>query len=172
MTTWFTADHHFGHKNILRFCKRPWDNINDHDADLIERWNRVIAKGDTVYYLGDFSFLSPGYTKAILQKLHGKIHLIRGNHDKVLKGELLTYFESVSELKRLSINGQQIVVCHYPMLSWQSKYRGAWHLHGHSHGKCEPVADKMADVGVDLWDYTPVSYEQLSEHFKARCQSK
>lgn len=50
---WFTSDTHFGHKNILRFCKRPWNTVEEMDEGLIQNWNKVVGKDDIVFHLGD-----------------------------------------------------------------------------------------------------------------------
>jgi len=57
---WFTSDHHFGHKNIIEFSKRPFANVEEMNAELVKRWNERIAKEDKVYHLGDFALMSPG----------------------------------------------------------------------------------------------------------------
>ena len=48
MTTWFTSDLHFGHKNIIKYCRRPWATTAEMDAALIENWNAVVGKDDDV----------------------------------------------------------------------------------------------------------------------------
>lgn len=166
MTIWFTADHHFGHRNIIRFCNRSWANINDHDAALMENWNACVQPKDTVYHLGDFALCAQGYTKGILQRLNGRKVLIRGNHDKPIKGHLESYFEAIYDYKKILHEKQHIVLFHYPIASWHMKHYGAWHLHGHSHGNYPSLNPKlMVDVGVDVWDYKPVSFEQLRRYF-------
>ena len=102
---WFVADSHFSHKNILKFSPKRLeefgldlddpDVVKKHDNILINRWNMTVAKHDTVYILGDLSFASADDTRKILEKLHGKKHLIIGNHDGSCRG-LENYFESVT----------------------------------------------------------------------------
>lgn len=81
-TIWFTADHHFGHANILRYCKRPFADVEEMNEALIANWNRVVAKGDTVYHLGDLFLLPPVEATKRMARLNGSICLIRGNHDR------------------------------------------------------------------------------------------
>ena len=57
---WFTSDTHFGHKNILKFCKRPWDTVEEMVEGLIQNWNRVVGKDDLIFHLGDFAFATNG----------------------------------------------------------------------------------------------------------------
>ena len=80
MKTFFTADHHFGHANIIKYTNRPFTNIEEQDRILIQNWNSVVGPNDMVYYLGDFCFRD--FNK-YFHALNGKIIFIEGNHDKV-----------------------------------------------------------------------------------------
>lgn len=80
----FTSDLHFGHNNVIDYCKRPYLNLETMHKDLIEIWNKTVKKGDTIYVLGDFS-LNKKWSKEILPLLHGDKILIPGNHDKCFK---------------------------------------------------------------------------------------
>ena len=170
MTTniFFTADHHFGHANIIKFSERPFESLEQMNEELIKRWNEKISKNDTVYHLGDVSLGKQDFTKGILDQLNGKIHLIKGNHE----GATLTYpkrFESIRDYHELRIdepennNGKQkIILLHYAMRTWNGSHRGTWQLYGHSHGTLSD--DEMSlslDVGVDCHNFYPVSYEEV-----------
>lgn len=166
MSTFFTSDLHFGHANIIKYCNRPFANVHEMNKALIENWNVRVTKDDTVYVLGDVSFLPAIETDRILSLLNGKIHLIRGNHDKKAK---LNYgrFASVNDLLGLKINekgekGQYIVMCHYALKVWEHRHHGAWHIFGHSHGSLpDDPYSKSIDIGVDCHDYKPVSFQEL-----------
>ncbi len=42
MAIWYTADTHFGHENIIRFCKRPFRSAGHMDDMLIASlWESV-----------------------------------------------------------------------------------------------------------------------------------
>ena len=78
-----TADHHFGHANVLKFDNRPFPNIYDHDKELIKRWNEVVSKNSIVYYVGDFAYRSAKHIGYYKERLNGsKIVLVKGNHDR------------------------------------------------------------------------------------------
>lgn len=80
----FTSDTHFGHANIIRFCKRPFENVEEMNEVLIENWNKVVSDDDTVFHLGDFAFGGSNVWKEIIPRLKGHINLIIGNHEIML----------------------------------------------------------------------------------------
>jgi len=107
---------------------------------------------------------APGYAKSILNRLNGNIHVVLGNHDKttlrLTKTHNVKKFASVSETKYITIEGQKIFMCHYALRTWRASYHGSWALFGHSHGRMPPFG-KSFDVGVDCWNYYPISFEQV-----------
>ena len=52
----FTSDTHFDHKNIIRYCNRPFSSIEEMNNFLIKRWNATVGPDDTVFHLGDVTF--------------------------------------------------------------------------------------------------------------------
>ena len=79
--TFFTSDTHFNHANIIRFCNRPFKDVEQMNEVMIANWNNVIGKDDTVFHLGDFCLGGAAEWTKILDRLNGKIYLIMGNHD-------------------------------------------------------------------------------------------
>ena len=49
---WFTSDEHYGHQNIIQFCKRPFLNLEHMTERLISHHNEVVKPGDEVFHLG------------------------------------------------------------------------------------------------------------------------
>jgi len=164
----FTSDTHFGHANIIKSCNRPFHNANHHDEELILRWNTVVPVDGTVYHLGDFCWGNERRASYIISRLNGKIIVVKGNHDKALKGVVITQIELVGSYHEVFVQDpdvrdgkQHIVLCHYPFESWNKKHWGSLHLHGHTH-KPDPIGmANRINVGVDLHDFTPVSYAQI-----------
>lgn len=171
MSIFFTADHHFGHSNIIKYEKRPFANSFEMDEELIKRWNEVVKPKDQVYHLGDVSLRNPKSTAEILNRLNGKIFLIKGNHEKsTSKLESLTRFEWVKDYYFLKLpDKNMIAMMHYCMRIWDKKFYGAWHLFGHSHSNFKEVEGELAiNVGVDCWNFYPVSYEQITRKMQEK----
>lgn len=129
---------------------------------LIKNWNEIIKPSDEVYHLGDFSFSNP---EPFRKRLNGKINLICGSHDYYFKSKLSSIFDSVALMRILKQVTPNIILCHYAMRSWYASHRGSIMLYGHSHGKLPPYGLSF-DVGVDCWDYKPVSYETVMQKVK------
>ncbi|MGI4863689.1 MAG: hypothetical protein ACRYFZ_07165 [Janthinobacterium lividum] len=167
-TIFFTSDHHFGHRNILNHCNRPFGSVEEMDEELIRRWNEKIQPGDEVYHLGDFALTTNSECGAILDRLHGTKYLLTGNHEGAALSNKKK-FKWVKEYHELKVpdgdcaNGvQRIVLFHYAMRVWRGDYRGTWHLYGHSHGNLPDKADALAfDIGVDCHDFYPLSYQEV-----------
>jgi len=150
--TWFTADLHLFHKNILRFCPktRPEKNSNDMSAFLAISWNKQVQPDDEVYILGDICLGDLDLTRGLLDRMNGKFHLIKGNHDTSKMLAILAYrFKTIQDYKKLYIGRQKFILFHYPILEWDTMHHGAIHLFGHVHGKPMNIEGKCMDVGMD-----------------------
>lgn len=161
--TFFTSDTHFHHKNIVKFSERPFRDLEEMHKQLIANWNSVVGRKDEVFHLGDFSLSNkPESWTSILDQLQGKIHLVKGNHDKdyVLK-KIGGRFETITGIRELKLNKYKLVLCHYPLESWNRMHYGVGHLHGHCHGQLKTKHQWRMDVGVDVNNYTPVSLNTI-----------
>lgn len=169
---WFTSDTHFGHANVIKHDCRPFLTIDEHDAQLIENWNKVVKPGDCVYHLGDFSWHRKVVdVDKVLGQLNGTKHLVKGNHDEktVTRSGL---WASVHNYHEISEQGQKIVLFHYRMVVWNRSHHGSWALHGHSHGTLPVLTDrKTFDVGTMLWQYRPISLDEVREEMNKRSNS-
>ena len=175
--TFFTSDLHFGHANIIKYANRPFKSVREMDDTLIKNWNAKVTKSDVVWILGDFAFLQEEPLIDTASWLDGEKHVVWGNHDKVFRSKkvrdaLAKYnFVFHSGLEEIYVpdstvpgGKQHIVLCHYAMRVWNKSHRGSWQLYGHSHGSLPDDPHALSvDVGVDCWNYAPVSYEELKE---------
>ena len=156
----FTADQHYGHANIIRFCRRPFASVEEMDRELIRRHNEVVGPDDIVVHAGDFAYRSSRSPQSYLQELNGQHILVRGSHDSWLD-------DRSREILELKIEGQFVVICHYAMRRWPRSHYGSWQLHGHSHGALDPIG-KQWDVGVDNNEFYPISFTQVQEIMSER----
>lgn len=169
--TFFTADAHFGHKNIIRLCDRPFSSIDDMDEALISAWNERVSGDDTVYIIGDLFFRCDD-PAAILRRLKGRKRLLLGNHDETWtnKVDLRKYFISVDAFLEISDGERGLTLCHYPLLTWKHARR-SYMIHGHIHNDTSadfwPLLRKRENVlnaGVDINGLRPVTFEELLEN--------
>jgi calcineurin-like phosphoesterase family protein len=161
MTIFFTADQHFSHQNILKFCDRPWQWYGEMDEALIEKFNKVVTDEDIVWHLGDLCWKTDPAN--FISRLKGKEHhLILGNHDN--EDKCRKVFTSVQHVKLLNIKGYpNIWLSHYAHRVWPASHYGSIHLFGHSHGNLTiNPGDKCMDVGVDNCFYYPINIEAIS----------
>ena len=138
-------------------------DIDAMDKAMIKKWNAVVRPNDVVYHLGDFSFRKRVETLEVLHQLNGRIRFIRGNHDGVVKSEVLSCFEWQKDYyEAKGPDGRKIILFHFPLEVWNKSHGGAWHLHGHCHGSLRTTRDiKRIDVGVDTNDLKPYSMEDV-----------
>jgi calcineurin-like phosphoesterase family protein len=164
---YFTSDTHFGHKNVIEYCNRPWQDVYVMDHALIDRWNRVVRRGDTVYHLGDVSFHpDDGTIEKIFSQLNGRRILVPGNHDREGKAKQRAVYGCFDEVTDLLIEfkyrGLLFTLCHFPLEQWNRNHHGSFHLHGHTHGNSRQVPCRM-DVGVDAVGYQPICIDECIE---------
>ncbi len=161
MTVFFTADAHFGHGGALGLYRRPFASVAAMDAALVAAWNEVVGPADTVWHLGDFAVRQkPARVVELLSALQGTKHLITGNND----GDATIgcrIWASVGPYAEIVQDGVPLVLCHYAFRTWRGMAKGAWNLHGHSHGRLKPLP-RQADVGVDARGFRPVTLGEVA----------
>ena len=183
MARFFTADLHLGHRNIIDYCGRPFRDADEMNAALIARWNAAVTPDDEVVVLGDFAMGHLDDTLALTAILHGRKVLLAGNHDrcwfghkKVMEAATQRYIDAgFDEIWQgtvpLDVDGTAVRACHFPyqgdshdhdrFVEHRPSDDGSWLLHGHVHERWK-VRDRMINVGVDVWDYTPVPERTIS----------
>lgn len=148
----FTADEHYGHANIIKYCNRPFDSVSEMDAVIIARHNEVVGENDVVIHVGDFTLAGEDQALDYRDQLNGIHYFVPGGHDY--------WITNGHEIWEKRVGDQYVVACHYAMRVWPKSHYNSWQVYGHSHGKLEPCG-KQWDVGVDNNDFYPVSFDQL-----------
>jgi calcineurin-like phosphoesterase family protein len=174
---WFTSDYHIYHENILTLGKgRPFSSTEEMHAAIADRHNAVVRPGDIVYNLGDFA-LKIQWEEAyrFRQRLVGNQYFIEGNHDSVAREmvrnhpDCFVWYRHLETI-RPKIDGiPPITMCHYAMRTWPGSHKGNWQLYGHSHNMLKEEPNWLSfDVGVDCWDFSPVSIEEVRKKMKSK----
>ena len=180
MTNFYTADQHWGHAGIIHHTTRPFRDVREMNEMLTRKWNEVVGHEDTVYHMGDLTLGGVEAAMEYIRRLHGDLVIIPGSHDRkwidrahhmrTMGGKVIraTVIHEVRE------GEERIVLCHYPMTSWNGSHNGAWHFSGHKHGRLgvftrsgdTDIEDQDrrgwgVDVGVDSWGFQPVTFSRI-----------
>jgi calcineurin-like phosphoesterase family protein len=166
---WLTADEHYYHSNIVgretyggRREGRHFDTVAKMNKALILNHNEVVGKDDTVYHLGDFSFAKhKPDTASILAQLNGARHiLILGNHDLY---NPFDYVELGFQSVHTSLDLERYLLIHDPAVAGVLKHLRV--IHGHTHGLGLRLGSNTYSVSVEMHDFYPVSFQQISMEF-------
>jgi len=156
----FTSDNHFGHRNIISYCNRPFKTVGEMNKTMVENWNMKVSKSDTIYVLGDLIW-DKSY-KDILWELNGEIIYVASldySHERIAFANKKR-FKKIVHILALELKNISITLCHYCLRNWPKSHFNSWHLFGHTHGRLEPIG-KSWDVGVDNNSFFPLSLEEI-----------
>lgn len=181
--TWFTADTHFGHKNIIKYCDRPFDSCKKMDNFFIHQINKYIDVQDWLIIVGDFA--SPRAKFTDYEHYRNMINcknviLIWGNHDPkpthiatrhCVKKLFTNSFDKIT----IKIENTDIHLNHEPVAIWDKQHFGSFHLYGHTHAKAETWINNIMpgcyamDAGIDnaaklLGTYKPFSWDFIKNY--------
>jgi calcineurin-like phosphoesterase family protein len=184
MTVWFSSDLHFGHANIIGYSDRPFRDVGAMNRAMIERWNAVVAPYDTVWMLGDIALGRIEESLPLVGQLNGVKRLVAGNHDrcwpslgtkadKWVERYLDAGFTEIANNEvTLQVGDTSVRACHFPYRGDSHDHDryveerpvddGGWLLHGHVHERWRQ-RERMINVGVDAWNYQPVSETELAD---------
>lgn len=186
---WFTADLHLNHSFVAYL--RGYEGPDDHDADLILGWNRLVAPEDTVWVLGDVVIGKWPLGVKKMKALNGRKYLVAGNHDRChpmhrkAPREVIRFtegdgmFDYVASSARVALPGGGRVLCsHFPYAGeggrdiaerfsqWRLKDEGETLVHGHTHStqrfSWSPGGTPQVHVGLDAWG-RPASGKEVEE---------
>lgn len=196
---YYTSDWHLGHENILEFepnRRKLGSTIDEMNEAIIARHNSKVKPTDLCIFLGDLAFASSGRIKEWLARTNGRKILVVGNHDGHTPSQFMKIgFDWVCQEMVVKIAGKFVLLSHYPYAySWwklalngfkkdavkvagkRPKDQGKWLIHGHIHsgghrGGAWTVNKRQINIGVDVWDYYPVSEQEISNIIQ-RAESK
>ena len=169
----FIGDLHLGHRKIINFLHdfRPFKTIEEHNEELVRRWNSVVSKNDKVFVLGDVVFGRDNLK--YLEQMNGTKVLIAGNHDLLPTEEYLQYFTKVQGAAEY----KGMLLTHIPVHENQfPRYSHNIHGHLHAHNIQKYEADysgpsyinvsrrkdpRYINVSAEQINLTPISYDEI-----------
>ena len=169
---WFVSDPHFDHKNIIKYCYRPFDDVEIMNKVILRNWNDTIAVNDLVFFLGDMAFgRNSRQPKWWLKELNGNIYYFKGSHDDGIypgcNEDLSIRVLRVLDLATVTFQNIVFGLVHDPA-NWPAK-ACTWLIHGHHHSN-HPVdyplinyAKHRINLSMELTGYMPVSLSKLLE---------
>ncbi|MFT4085016.1 MAG: metallophosphoesterase family protein [Nocardioides sp.] len=200
MTTWFTADQHFGHARLLELSAArgaAFPTVAEMDARLVHNWNSVVQPDDTVWVLGDFDMHGKDASLTLVEQLNGTKILVSGNHDSCWAGvregwknrelyqsagfvAVMDFAVTTLPPLRPQAPATRVLMSHFPYAGdsqdedryaqFRLRDEGIPLLHGHVHESFRERRTKKGtwhiNVGVDWWDYAPVSADTLAQHLE------
>lgn len=164
---WFTSDYHLNHFNIIRYCNRPFKTSKEMDERIISNHNEIVAPNDEVYFLGDFQF--GGDHERYYPRMNGVFTFIQGNHDRSRP------FRSRQGFILKNINGFKVLMCHWPKyvrdfddLKKQADILVCGHIHEKGRFIIWNGYDLLINVGVDVWEFKPVTFNEIIKIYPKR----
>ena len=160
---YFISDTHFFHKNICKYCDRPFSTVEEMNSYIIAQWNRYIRQNDMVYFLGDFGLGPKELLKETLAKLNRKrIILVSGNHDGSDAKMKEMGFDEVYRYLDISLSGIRMILSHRPLYSPYIDINISGHVHN-----LYQINGNIINVGVDAWKFRPISLREVVALFRA-----
>jgi len=150
MNIFLIADTHFDHKNIIEYCNRPFDSVEEMNQAIINNWNSTVSEKDLIFHLGDFAFCNADRRRELADRLKGNIVLIKGNHDKAT----VTHYES------LGFAVYDILVIGEYILSHRPVKSNKINIHGHKHN-LSLNSNSHFCVSVEQTGYSPMLFNEI-----------
>lgn len=161
----FTSDPHLGHKNLIENVRKM--SVEEHDALIIDNWNKVVTKRDTVYVLGDIVMEKHNILKNYIPKLNGTIVVSPGNH---CTKRVCQEYHNLGITVVGSLEYKDFILTHIPIHeACLAEYRGNIHGHVHMPGLLNNECinnPKYYNVNTELHDYTPVEFNKILEYYE------
>lgn len=160
---YFSSDWHLGETRITKEFNpffRPFKSVEEQNECIINNMNSLIKEGDTLIHLGDVAMTVEDMK--LLDNLVCKNRiLIEGNYDvdkPEKRKELEKYFDKIVPELKMKINGLKLYLNHYPTKCNMKSDR--FNICGHIHGLWK-VQPNMVNVGIDAWNFLPVSFDDI-----------
>ena len=159
----FIGDMHFMHRNIIKYCNRPFKDVADMTEKLIKNWNSIVGKNDIVYVVGDFALCGKQKIIEIGNRLNGHKRLILGNHDGA---SIATYREAGFEFiyNHSILLDDFYIISHIPMvgISVNAPFANIF-AHVHDDPTYKDCSCRSFCVSAERINYTPILFEDIKK---------
>ena len=156
------SDLHIGHANIIRYCDRPFRDVEEMDATLRTNWQLGVEPGQTLVCVGDIWLGGASVPRAV-SKGHQKILVLR-NHDLTKGGNVrVTEFDQVKAILT-TLGDPPLVFTHLPLPNVPP---GIVNIHGHTHEKISSSESPHINVSVEQLEYRPIVLSRLRKLARA-----
>lgn len=156
----FWSDQHFGHKNIIKYANRPFNNVEEMDEALINSYLRDVKAGDIVIWGGDVAFK---HNHDTFKHCIGNNILILGNHDfhhnKLNNYNIFNKIHMCMHITHL-VNDIpfNIIFTHYPIPK-ELLNEHSINVHGHIHEKT--THEQAINISVEHTQYKPICIRDI-----------
>lgn len=170
--TFFTADLHLYHNNMIEYASRPFKDLNAMHSHITKAFNSILTVDSDLYIVGDVTLLSSefgGRIKKALAAINGRKHLVIGNHDTwKVRNYLEAGITTVHSAGSFKHEGIRFFMMHDPAEYLCVENGTNVLLCGHIHTLFKHLfpEKRIINVGVDVWEYKPVSIEQIMQIVK------
>jgi len=180
---YFTSDTHFGHRNVIGYCNRPFADVHTMDEAMLTNLQQRLTEDDDLYFLGDWS-MGHHYYELVKAVPFRHLYFILGNHDKAgklakqLEADSIASKVSIAKNLTVQIEEQNFYLVHRPMEASDDMTTLCGHVHEkwliqkpgavlreykhHQHSEPRTIKQPILNVGVDQHKFLPISeYEVL-----------
>lgn len=159
MKLFLISDTHFFHKNIIKYCDRGFNSVEEMNKTLIDKWNSKVNKEDIVIHLGDFALADEDNIIELRKKLNGTIILIEGNHDWRLKED----YGFIIIKGNMQVGN--IILSHRP-IPLEELPKGIINIFGHIHQKEVLDSTRQINLSVEKTNYEPIELSKVCKLLK------
>jgi len=163
---WLISDTHFDHANIIRYCHRPFESVDEMNSTLVKNWNETVAPDDVIYFLGDMAFgRGSRRSRWWVGQLRGKIVWVKGSHDHGIRvSSIISNVERVVLSESIACRDVEFMLVHDTFDAVVDGWRG-WVIHGHNHDSRPHIDNrfghKRVNVSAEVIGYKPISLAQI-----------
>lgn len=167
---WLISDTHFSHNKDFILKPRGFSSVEEMNQAIVERWNKVVTKNDTIYHLGDFIMGDLQDGLDIISRLNGHIYLAIGNHDTPARLEEFSRLSNIEEIQfgyRIKEGKRTFLLSHYPQLTGNYDNSKTYSIHGHTHMSSrfwdinDNLHNLMYNVSCEAINCTPINWVDM-----------